>query len=227
MNANLRTAIGIPSRAKRPLGAFRKSATTMLSSVASDPLYDQLVGSVRPLGGFMIRKILAPTDLSKLSLAGVRHALTMARELDAEVIIYHVVTGNEIAKLRRPREKTVADFAGVIAAYEMRLASFVEQNCADIIPLGKVSQKVEFGTTEKSIVKTAKTEGVDLIIMATYGRRGLSRMLSGSVTEQVIRNGPCLVLAIPPHLTAVGQRSALPLHSERRVSPQKKAGRFR
>ena len=41
----------------------------------------------------MIRKILAPTDLSELS--GVRYALAAARDLDAEVTIYHVVAADE------------------------------------------------------------------------------------------------------------------------------------
>ena len=168
----------------------------------------------------MIKKILAPTDLSKLSLAGVRHALTMARELDAEVTIYHVVTGNEIAKLRRRKEKTVADFADLIAAYEMRLASFVEQNFAEIIPLVKISQKVEFGITEKSIVETAKTEGIDLIIMTTHGRGGLSRIFSGSVTEQVIRHSPCLVLAVP-------RKFAFPYTVSRGFHPSKKSRKVR
>ncbi|HEX7227695.1 MAG TPA: universal stress protein, partial [Candidatus Binatia bacterium] len=41
-------------------------------------------------GGSMIKKILAPTDLSKFSRAGVRYALNKARASGAEVIIYHV-----------------------------------------------------------------------------------------------------------------------------------------
>jgi universal stress protein A len=160
----------------------------------------------------MIKKILAPTDLSELSRAGVRCALITARELDAEVIIYHVVTGNDIANLGRRKEETLVatDFSGFIAAYEMRLASFVEQNFADILTSVKVSQKVEFGTPEKSIVEMAKTEGVDLIIMATYGRGGLSRMFLGSVTEQVIRNAPCMVVVIPPNLSEVDEGLYLP-----------------
>ena len=175
----------------------------------------------------MIRKILAPTDLSEFSVTGVRHALAMVRELDAEVTIYHVVTGNEIAKFRGRKERFVAkDFAGLIAAYETRLASFVEQNFSDIITSAKVSQKVEFGTPEESIVETAKTEGVDLIIMATRGRAGLSRILLGSVTEEVIRNASCLVLIIPPHLVSVGED--LHCHAHRtRKSPQKTSRKVR
>jgi nucleotide-binding universal stress UspA family protein len=155
----------------------------------------------------MIRKILAPTDLSELSRVGVRCALITARELDAEVMIYHVVTGNDIANLGRRKEETfvATDFSDFIAAYEMRLASFVERNFADVLTSVKVTQKVKFGTPEKTIVETAKTEGVDLIIMATHGRGGLSRIFLGSVTEQVIRNAPCMVVVIPPDLAEVDE----------------------
>jgi hypothetical protein len=62
----------------------------------------------------------------------------------------------------------------------------------------KVTQIVEFGTPEIAIVKTARTQAVDLIIMATRGKSGLSRIVLGSVTEEVIRNAPCPVLAITP-----------------------------
>jgi nucleotide-binding universal stress UspA family protein len=43
-------------------------------------------------GGYYDQKILAPTDLSELSRAGVRYALNKAKDYGTEVIIYHVVT---------------------------------------------------------------------------------------------------------------------------------------
>jgi nucleotide-binding universal stress UspA family protein len=152
----------------------------------------------------MVKKILAPTDLSQNSRSGIHYALIAARELDAAVTIYHVVTGNDVARYRRPKKEAFANFDDLMKAYEMRLRSFVEQNFAKITP-AKVSHNVAFGTPEQKIIETAKTEGVDLIIMATRGMSGLSRMVLGSVTEQVIRNAPCPVVAIPPRFS-VGRR---------------------
>jgi nucleotide-binding universal stress UspA family protein len=147
-----------------------------------------------------VKKILAPTDLSENSRWGVRYALVVAKQLDAAVTIYYVVTGNEIAGFRRRRTKKTV-FASKhdepLQAYETRLRSFVKENFA-VISSVKVSQKVEFGTPEISIVKTANTEEADWIIMATRGMNGLSRIVLGSVTEEVIRNAPCPVLAVPP-----------------------------
>ena len=153
-----------------------------------------------------VKKILAPTDLSENSQWGVRYALVVAEKLDAAVTIYYVVTGNEIAGFRRrPAKKTVraANVNEPMQAYEMRLRSFVEENCA-VMSSVKVTQKVEFGTPETSIVKMAKTEEADWIVMATRGMNGLSRLVLGSVTEEVIRNAPCPVLAVPPGFSSHG-----------------------
>jgi nucleotide-binding universal stress UspA family protein len=154
----------------------------------------------------MIKKILAPTDLSELSRVAVRYALKEARDNGAEVTIYHVVTGDEMLKLG-DRLKHGFSASGsfnilknYLHNYEVSLAQFVGQNFADLLPFVRVNEKVELGGPEKSIVELAKKEEVDLIIMATQGRGGLSRMILGSVTEQVIRNAPCPVLAIPPYL---------------------------
>jgi nucleotide-binding universal stress UspA family protein len=152
----------------------------------------------------MIKKILAPTDLSSFSRAGVRYALNKARANGAEVIIYHVF---KVEDLRRLGER-LTDHAIRAAASssllqdhlrtcEGNLATYLEKNFADLLPLVEVRKKVEFGTPDKNIVSLAETEQVDLIIMASRGRRGLRRMIFGSVTEQVIRNAPCPVIAVP------------------------------
>ena len=160
----------------------------------------------------MIRKILAPTDLSTHSQVGVRCALTAAKYFDAEVSIYHVVNANEIRKLGDSltgRTSVRSGFANILESYlhtyEVNLAQFVGQNFTDLLPSVKFDEKVELGSPDKNIVDRARTEGFDLIIMATRAKGGLSRLLLGSVTEQVIRNAPCPVLAIPPTPAAVAR----------------------
>ncbi len=54
------------------------------------------------------------------------------------------------------------------------------------------------GNPQLEIVRVAQQRGVDLIVMATHGRTGLSHALSGSVTERVVRNAPCPVLSLRP-----------------------------
>jgi nucleotide-binding universal stress UspA family protein len=170
----------------------------------------------------MIRKILAPTDLSTLSKMGVRFALTTAKHFDAEVSIYHVVDADEIRKLGdRLTERTFvrSGFPNLLETYlhtyEVSLAQFVGQNFSDLLPTVKVNEKVELGRPDRSIVDRAKTEEFDLIVMASRGKSGLSRLFLGSVTEQVIRNATCPVLAIPATPIAVVRKSDNEERSER------------
>jgi len=60
----------------------------------------------------------------------------------------------------------------------------------------ETSHKV--GTPFLEIIKAAKQKEVDLIVMATHGRSGLSHILFGSVAEKVVRKSTCPVLSIRP-----------------------------
>jgi nucleotide-binding universal stress UspA family protein len=65
------------------------------------------------------------------------------------------------------------------------------------IPFGPALIKT--GDPRDVINEAAKELGADLIVMATHGRRGVSRMLLGSVTELVVRSAPCPVLCVRMH----------------------------
>ena len=70
---------------------------------------------------------------------------------------------------------------------------------ADGIPAPEragVSRDLDFGV-EGGLVAGAESEDVDLIVLGTHGRTGLSRLLMGSVAEVVVRRAPCPVLAVP------------------------------
>ena len=147
-----------------------------------------------------VKKILAPTDLSGLSQVGVRYALNLAKNIDAEVTVYHVV---DYDTLIRYGQKSTAPSSFqppdhfFLERYQTALSQFLKDHVSDLTPGVKVSEKVELGTPDKSIVELAKSEGYDLIVMSTHGKTGL-RMTVGSVTEKVVRTAPCPVLSIRP-----------------------------
>ncbi|MBI2360942.1 MAG: universal stress protein [Deltaproteobacteria bacterium] len=152
----------------------------------------------------MIRKILAPTDLSDLSKDGVRYALQMAAKLGAEVTAYHVVDFAEIERFGRDLERGAGTTAApprltdVVERHEIALAQFLGDNFADLLPSVTVREIVEMGRPAESIVQRAVKDGSDLIVISTHGRRGLSHALLGSVTEKVVRTASCPVLSIRP-----------------------------
>ena len=141
-----------------------------------------------------IKKILAPTDLSEVSAAGVQHALEIAHSSGAEVILYHVIAVSDEWFGGSEHPDPVRDLLSMEAR---RLDRFLREKFSDLAGLVEIHQKVEFGHPALNVVEVAKREGVDLIVISTHGRTGIDHMLLGSVTEKVVARAPCPVLTIP------------------------------
>jgi nucleotide-binding universal stress UspA family protein len=75
----------------------------------------------------------------------------------------------------------------------------------------EVTRHVVVGVPYEKIIETAEAEHVNLIVMATHGRTGLSHLVLGSVAERVVRLAPCPVLTV---------RAAALQASEEGTSPQ-------
>jgi len=144
-----------------------------------------------------IGKILAPTDFSELSQAGVRYALELAKAVKAEVTVYHVVSQGEL--MQYYNELPVRPLLHPVDTYQKAISRFMKTHFADLTADVKVHEKVEMGIAEKNIVNLAEEKGMDLIVISTHGRTGLSHMVVGSVTEKVVRLARCPVLSIPSH----------------------------
>ena len=137
----------------------------------------------------MLKKILAPTDFSELSGEGVRYACHLAKEVGAQVIVMNVIVLDE----------TNTTTKGETDAHRERLAEFVAKTVphhgADL----KLREVVVAGQPYNAIVDCAENEHVDLVVMSSHGRSGLSRMLIGSVTDRLLRAAKCPVVVVPSH----------------------------
>jgi nucleotide-binding universal stress UspA family protein len=134
----------------------------------------------------MLKKILAPTDFSDLSVRGVRYACQLAKDVGAEVTIFNVLTVDESGINKRE-----------IGEHKQRLDEFVAKNVADVGANLRIRKLVDAGQAYVAIVDCAENERIDLIVMSSHGRSGLSRMLIGSVTDKVLRGASCPVLVVP------------------------------
>lgn len=135
----------------------------------------------------LLNKILAPTDFSDLSAAGVRYACQLAKDTGAEVIIFNVVALDESNAVDK-RD---------IERHQTRLDEFVREKAAEAGANLKLRKAVEAGQPFGAIVDCAERENIDLIVMSSHGRSGLSRMLIGSVTDKILRGACCPVLVVP------------------------------
>jgi nucleotide-binding universal stress UspA family protein len=137
----------------------------------------------------MYDAVLVPTDGSDAASAGVTHGLDLAANFDAVVHALYVVPESErtsiVGGAGGPGEEDVATAAE--RAVETVAAA------ADDRGLDAVTE-IRNGTPHREILDYASAEDADLVVMATHGRSGVSRLLSGSVTERVVRNADRPVL---------------------------------
>jgi nucleotide-binding universal stress UspA family protein len=153
----------------------------------------------------LIKKILAPTDLSSFSASGIRYGCNLAKALGAEVIVAHAVSTREFTshatslKMTSPGAESDDLLGKLVEHHKQLLRNLMEQQLATVGADLNVQQIVEMGDAHTLIVNWARDKAADLIVMSTHGRSGLPRMILGSVTEKVLRSASCPVLAIPSH----------------------------
>lgn len=148
-----------------------------------------------------LRKILYPTDFSDLSLCALRYARSFAQTFRAELHVLHVVDeAYQNWVTMGPNTIPVGPTAPEMLelAREQMQAFETEHLCKAEVP---VTTKVLLGRPYPMIVQYAHEQDVDLIVVATHGRGGLSHVLLGSVAEKVVRKAPCPVLTVrnPEH----------------------------
>ena len=158
-------------------------------------LYGYSVHQKRRHTIYIIRNILLPTDFSECSSAAFEHASTFAVMYNAHLHVLHVVKEHPLVSLDSNDGGGEITQASDRPDPENEVRKFVEK----ILPYQtKVIEAVRIGQPYKEIVNYACSEDIDLIVIATHGRTGLSHMVMGSVAEKVVRFSPVPVLTIKP-----------------------------
>ena len=121
------------------------------------------------------------------------HALTIAGHYGSKLYVAHVICP-EITDLLAPElSPTILKQAQEFAQQRMeRLLSTARQQGVPCQPL------IGEGAVWDVLLDMIQQNGIDLIIVGTHGRRGLSKLLLGSVAEEVFRMAPCPVLTVGP-----------------------------
>lgn len=152
----------------------------------------------------IVSKILYPTDFSERSLAALPLAVDLAGRYDAELHCLHVVDVPEGFLLEDAYMLPVIteyqpDYGKMRQAAKTRLDEFVAQHMPD--QRDTVRKAIVVGKPFAEIIRYARENSIDLIVMGTHGRSALGSMLLGSVAERVVRKGPCAVLTVrhPEH----------------------------
>lgn len=138
-------------------------------------------------------KILCPTDFSQFTDAALNEASTLAAESSATLEIVHVYESYDASAAMGEAALVYPNAWGIPPRNE------VLQQLDDIkptLPGVRFEHHLLEGEPVREIVAFAEREHVDLIVMGSHGRTGLSRLVMGSVAEGVTRRATCPVLIV-------------------------------
>jgi nucleotide-binding universal stress UspA family protein len=148
-----------------------------------------------------VDRILFPTDFS----SGAQHALNCAVDLaehyKSKLYILHVVYDiNKAVGVHIPHISSDEVFKEM---NEWAMKEIGTCCIEEIRQLKDVEKKVVQGIPHEEILKFAADEKIDMIVMGTYGRVGIERLIFGNTAERVVRRAPCPVLTVkkPEHRT--------------------------
>lgn len=140
-----------------------------------------------------LKNILYTTDLSESSRVAIPYICAIAGWYGASVHLVHVIPPEPMLEvpLDLPRE---LDSDLDVALQEMR-ALLAGRPFAN----AKCTMTVERGYLWPVLVRCIEERDIDLIVVGTHGRSGISKLVRGSMAEQILRQSPLPVLTVGPH----------------------------
>lgn len=139
------------------------------------------------------KKITCAIDLSEASRLAMESAADLARALGAELTLLHV---QEPAPMSAVDLLVTPGGVAELSTEETEQALAEWRSSAAERAGGRVRSIVRTGPAASEIIEHACDDGVDLLVVATHGRRGLARLAFGSVAEKVAKQAPCPVLLV-------------------------------
>lgn len=154
----------------------------------------------------LIKKILCPIDRSENATIGTVYAISLAREHDAELVIFHVTQfpWRKMTRCHQPEGSLVADWRPQLTVEHLlglaasKMENFVQTNFAANLLGVRWTIRTSIGNVPREIVAAAAQEEADCIVMAKRERGILVRYFARSVSERVSANAPCPVLSLCP-----------------------------
>jgi nucleotide-binding universal stress UspA family protein len=142
------------------------------------------------------KKILFPVDLSEVSSKIAPYVREMAAKFDAEIHVLFVARIlQHFTSIYVPHPSVNKFEAEIVEGAEKKLQELVQET----FPEGSCRAQVVLGDAAEEILNYVESEGIDLIIMGTHGRKGIERIIFGSVAERVVKKSPVPVLTVNPY----------------------------
>ncbi len=143
----------------------------------------------------LFAKILIATDGSEKNRAAVAEAIRIGRASGSAIFAVYVIDTSVTGSMGTGTSPASRGMSGTWR----RISAEAEQSLAQVRQLAgdlPVDTRVLQGLPYEQIVRFAKEEGIDLIVIGTLGKSAIEALLLGSVADRVIRTAPCDVLVV-------------------------------
>ncbi|MEE1117454.1 universal stress protein [Methanosphaera sp.] len=146
----------------------------------------------------MYSKILLTSDGSKNSEFAIQHALQIASDEGAEVIVLHVVDNKHLSNIHEDEigQTNFDEYTDKVLNHFEQVIKELEDKKDEKFRV-KIRKLALQGRPCDVIIKVCNDENIDMIVMSNSGKNKVDRFLLGSVTEKIIREAPVPVLVIP------------------------------
>jgi nucleotide-binding universal stress UspA family protein len=158
----------------------------------------------------MYQRILAPIDGSETAQRALGFALSLAREVGAELIPLFVIDAPIVAYEAPGIDPSIVRGALQEQGQHLKAESEALMQRENVRGAARVVEADKpGGDVAERILEEARATRCDLIVMGTHGRRGVKRFVLGSVAERLVRMSCCPVLLIPGSVEAIAAKSEM------------------
>jgi len=142
-----------------------------------------------------VKKILCAVDFSEASKEVAGYAAYLAKSVNAQILVLYVAPSlSQYVGFHVPPNSIESFVKEIVAGADKSMEAFLSEQFKGVNARGEVVT----GYAAEEILHIAEEEKVDMIVMGTHGRRGIDRILFGSVAERVVKNAECPVLTVRP-----------------------------
>jgi nucleotide-binding universal stress UspA family protein len=143
------------------------------------------------------KKILFPVDLSESSEKILPYVRMVAKKFEAKIhILFAARVFQYFTSIYVPHPSINKFEQEIIEGAEKKLYEFIDKHFKEY-PGTKTA--VVAGDASEQIIHYVESQGIDLIVMGTHGRKGMDKVIFGSVAERVVKTAPVPVLVVNPY----------------------------
>jgi nucleotide-binding universal stress UspA family protein len=144
-----------------------------------------------------VNKILFPCDLTENSSKILPYLLSMAEKFNSQIYVLHVVQDlQRWGNVFIPHSSTEVYQKEALQGAEKAMDRVCEEqfrSCPNF------QRMIVSGDPASKILEIIVSEGIDMVVMGTHGRKGLEHVIMGSVADNVVKKSPVPVLVVNPY----------------------------